>query len=61
MHMLAERNWLGYDMRVCELWPEFGTNGKDQITIRQVLSHTAGLLFRNAHGVSRIHVWLDRW
>jgi len=30
-------------MRVAEVWPEFGSRGKEQITLRHVLMHTAGL------------------
>ena len=42
-HVLAERGDLGYDMRVADVWPEFGSRGKDRITLRHVLLHTAGL------------------
>ena len=31
------------DHHVCEIWPEFAQNGKERITFRQLLSHTAGL------------------
>jgi CubicO group peptidase (beta-lactamase class C family) len=37
------RGWLDYDERVCTYWPEFAQNGKDQITVRQLLAHQAGL------------------
>jgi CubicO group peptidase (beta-lactamase class C family) len=37
------RGWLSYDERVCNYWPEFAQNGKDDITVRQLLSHQAGL------------------
>ena len=42
-HVLAERGDLGYDLRLAEVWPEFGTRGKDRVTVRHVLLHTAGL------------------
>ena len=42
-HVLAERGDLDYDMRVAEVWPEFGSRGKDRVTLRHVLLHTAGL------------------
>jgi CubicO group peptidase (beta-lactamase class C family) len=32
-----------YDKHVSEYWPEFAQNGKETITIRQLLSHQAGL------------------
>ncbi len=35
--------WLDYDARVADYWPEFAQNGKDAITVRQLLSHQAGL------------------
>jgi CubicO group peptidase (beta-lactamase class C family) len=42
-HMLAQRGELDMDARVVEYWPEFGANGKDQIPVRWLLSHQAGL------------------
>jgi len=42
-HVLAERGDLGYDLRVADVWPEFGSRGKDRVTLRHVLLHTAGL------------------
>ncbi|MCE2391739.1 MAG: beta-lactamase family protein [Proteobacteria bacterium] len=33
---------LRVDERVAEIIPEFGTNGKDVVTVEQVLTHTAG-------------------
>jgi CubicO group peptidase (beta-lactamase class C family) len=42
-HLLAERGRFGYDTPVVELWPEFGAHGKGQVTVRQVLNHTAGV------------------
>ena len=43
IHQLADRGKLDYDDRVTKHWPEFGQGGKESITIRQVLSHRAGL------------------
>jgi len=37
------RGWLDYDERVATYWPEFADNGKDGITVRQLLGHEAGL------------------
>ena len=37
------RGWLDYDERVATYWPEFAQNGKEQITVRQLLAHQAGL------------------
>ena len=37
------RGWLDYEERVCTYWPEFAQNGKDNITVRQLLAHQAGL------------------
>jgi CubicO group peptidase (beta-lactamase class C family) len=42
-HLLAERGLFGYDTPVVELWPEFGAHGKHAVTVRHVLSHTAGV------------------
>jgi CubicO group peptidase (beta-lactamase class C family) len=37
------RGWLDYEERVCKYWPEFARNGKETITVRQLLAHQAGL------------------
>ena len=40
---LASRGLLDYDDTVAQHWPEFAANGKEAITIRQLLAHQAGL------------------
>jgi CubicO group peptidase (beta-lactamase class C family) len=42
-HVLVERGELAYNLRAVEVWPEFGAHGKDRITLRHVLLHTAGV------------------
>jgi CubicO group peptidase (beta-lactamase class C family) len=42
-HALAERGELDYDLRVADVWPEFGSHGKETVTVRHILLHTAGL------------------
>jgi CubicO group peptidase (beta-lactamase class C family) len=37
------RGWLDYEERVCTYWPEFAQNGKETVTVRQLLAHQAGL------------------
>ena len=37
------RGWLDYDERVATYWPEFAQAGKQDVTVRQLLSHQAGL------------------
>ncbi|MFI0454336.1 serine hydrolase domain-containing protein [Actinomadura sp. 6N118] len=43
VHVLAERGVLDYGMPVVEVWPEFGAHGKDKVTVRHVLDHSAGV------------------
>jgi CubicO group peptidase (beta-lactamase class C family) len=43
VNQLVEAGRLDVDLPVAHYWPEFGCNGKQEITIRQVLSHQAGL------------------
>lgn len=45
VHMLAERGVFSLDDRVCEYLPTFTSHGKDRITIRHVMTHSAGLPF----------------
>jgi CubicO group peptidase (beta-lactamase class C family) len=42
-HVLIERGEVTDDMRVVDVWPEFGARGKDKVTLRHVLLHTAGV------------------
>ena len=41
--LLVERGQLDLDARVAHYWPEFAACGKGAITVRQLLSHQAGL------------------
>jgi CubicO group peptidase (beta-lactamase class C family) len=51
--MLAERGLLELDAPVAAYWPEFAQNGKADITVRQILSHSAGLMgFEPESGIS---------
>jgi CubicO group peptidase (beta-lactamase class C family) len=43
IHRLADRGLLAYDEPVASFWPEFGAAGKERITVRELLSHRAGL------------------
>lgn len=43
MAILVDRGLAGYDDPVARHWPEFAANGKDAITIGQILSHQSGL------------------
>ncbi|HEY6493503.1 MAG TPA: serine hydrolase domain-containing protein [Trebonia sp.] len=43
VHVLVERGEFGYDLRVADVWPEFAAHGKDTITVRHLLCHTAGV------------------
>ena len=43
IHILAQRGLFEYDTPVVALWPEFGAHGKQSVTVRQVLNHTAGV------------------
>lgn len=43
VHRLVDRGEIDYDDAVARYWPEFGAAGKDRITIRQLLTHQAGL------------------
>jgi CubicO group peptidase (beta-lactamase class C family) len=42
-HVLIERGELDGQQRVADVWPEFGARGKDRVTLRDVLVHSAGV------------------
>lgn len=41
--LLVQEDRLDLDRTVASYWPEFGAHGKDLLTVRQALSHQAGL------------------
>ncbi len=43
VHILVDRGLAAYDEPVAKYWPAFAANGKGSVTIRQALSHEAGL------------------
>jgi CubicO group peptidase (beta-lactamase class C family) len=45
--LLVERGKLNLADPVAKHWPAFGVNGKDKITVEQVLLHTSGLIADN--------------
>lgn len=56
--MLIERGALGLDDPVCRHWPRFAANGKQDVTVRQLLTHTAGLpIFPVPRGADAYRDW----
>jgi CubicO group peptidase (beta-lactamase class C family) len=43
MHVLVDRGLIDYDDPVAVHWPEFAQGGKENITLRHVMSHQSGL------------------
>lgn len=43
MALAYSQGLFDYDDRISKYWPEFAQQGKDEITIRQLLAHQAGL------------------
>ena len=43
VHRLADRGLIDYDQPVAAYWPEFAAAGKESITVRELMSHRAGL------------------
>lgn len=42
-HIIVSEGFLDYDTPVAKFWPEFGQNGKQNMTLRHILSHQSGL------------------
>ena len=45
VHVLVDRGMVSLDSPVSEYWPEFGQAGKENILIRQTISHQCGVIF----------------
>lgn len=54
------RGWPDYEQPVCAYWPEFAQNGKERITVRQLLAHQAGLFAFGEFVDRSVVVDLDR-
>jgi CubicO group peptidase (beta-lactamase class C family) len=54
------RGLLDYDERVSTYWPEFAQQGKERITVRQLLAHQAGLFAFDESGDKSLIADLDR-
>jgi CubicO group peptidase (beta-lactamase class C family) len=49
VHRLVDRGLLDYDVPVATYWPEFAAAGKEEITLRHLLTHQAAM-----HDVRRL-------
>jgi len=47
MAIAVDKGWIKYEDKICKHWPEFGQNGKEEITIEDLLKHEAGLNWPN--------------
>ncbi len=54
------RGWLDYEERVSAYWPEFAQQGKERITVRQLLAHQAGLFAFDEQADRSLIADLDR-
>ncbi|OWM77249.1 uncharacterized protein LOC116187586 [Punica granatum] len=43
LHWLVDKGKLKLEENVANIWPEFGSNGKDVIKVNHILNHTSGL------------------
>uniref|UniRef100_A0A0N5BCW0 Beta-lactamase domain-containing protein n=1 Tax=Strongyloides papillosus TaxID=174720 RepID=A0A0N5BCW0_STREA len=43
--LLVDNGSCSYDDKITKYWPEFGANGKENITIRHIMTHRAGLAY----------------
>ncbi|MHA1130342.1 MAG: serine hydrolase domain-containing protein, partial [Candidatus Helarchaeota archaeon] len=56
--ILVDRGMLDLDAPVAKYWPEFAQNGKEDLLVRHVLSHTAGLpAFAKQFSFDKLYDW----
>jgi len=60
MALAHSRRLFDYDERISKYWPEFAQQGKDKITIRQLLAHQAGLFALDKRVDTRVEADLDK-
>ncbi|MEV7891081.1 serine hydrolase domain-containing protein [Streptomyces sp. NPDC002817] len=57
-HILADRGLLDFDAPVAGYWPEFAAAGKENVLVRHLLSHRAGLSGpREPHSLEQLYDW----
>ena len=56
-HMLADRGLLDYEKPVAHYWPEFAQAGKGAITVRQLISGLAGLIYPDEVPAGKAFDW----
>jgi CubicO group peptidase (beta-lactamase class C family) len=59
VHRLVDQGLLDYDDPVAKFWPEFAQNGKEDVTLRHLLCHQAGLydIRHLVDGAHRMRDW----
>ncbi|KRX09978.1 Beta-lactamase/transpeptidase-like protein [Pseudocohnilembus persalinus] len=45
--LMVQQGYIKYDDKISKYWKEFGSNGKQDITLQQLISHEAGLRILN--------------
>jgi CubicO group peptidase (beta-lactamase class C family) len=67
MHRLIEQGLIDPDEKVATYWPEFGNNGKENITVAMIMRHRSGLsavredlTFADLQDITRIEAALAR-
>ncbi|MFB2537849.1 MULTISPECIES: serine hydrolase domain-containing protein [unclassified Acinetobacter] len=58
VHILSSQNLINYDTPIAHYWAEFAQQGKENITLRHVLSHQSGL-YDIRHTISNAQQMLD--
>lgn len=59
MTLAHSRGWIDYEARVADYWPEFAQNGKESITVRQLLSSTSAYCLAVDSRCSSTCCWVD--
>ncbi|MFF0304183.1 serine hydrolase domain-containing protein [Streptomyces sp. NPDC004562] len=58
VHILADRGLLDLDAPVAAYWPEFAAAGKEEVLVRHLLAHRAGLSgLREPHTLQELYDW----
>ncbi len=60
MALAHSRGYFDYEERVSAYWPEFAQQGKGKVTVRQLLSHQAGLPVLDRHVDKYVVADLDK-
>lgn len=56
---LVSKGLFKYEDKISKFWPEFGANGKTEVTVADLMGHRAGVSYVEGHRRPKAEDWAD--